>query len=141
MLRYPVKLTPEDGKVLVSFPDFPGVHTFGEDEPEALARGVDALETMLMAMIEDKEAIPVPKPIRRGGRSIALPVLTEAKIELYRQMRSSGIGKAELARRLNCHLPQIDRLLDLGHASRLDQLEQAFIALGKRLAVSIEDAA
>jgi antitoxin HicB len=141
MLRYPVKLTPEDGKVLVSFPDFPDVHTFGDDEPEALARSVDALETMLMAMIEDKEAIPQPKPIRRRGRFIALPVLTEAKIELYRQMRSSKTGKAELARRLNCHLPQIDRLLDLGHASRLDQLEQAFIALGKRLAVSIEDAA
>ena len=141
MLRYPVKLAPEDGKVLVSFPDFPDVHTFGDDEPEALTRAVDALETMLMAMIEDKEAIPEPKPIRRRGRFIVLPVLTEAKIELYRQMRSSGTGKAELARRLNCHLPQIDRLLDLGHASRLDQLEQAFIALGKRLAVSIEDAA
>src|SRR5580692_872483 len=98
MLRYPVKLAPEDGKVLVSFPDFPDVHTFGDDEPEALTRAVDALETMLMAMIEDKEAIPEPKPIRRRGRFIVLPVLTEAKIELYRQMRSSGTGKAELAR-------------------------------------------
>lgn len=137
----PVKLAHEDGKVLVSFPGFPDVHTFGDDEPEALARAVDALETMLMAMIEDKEEIPEPKPIRRGRRSIALPVLTEAKINLYREMKSSRIGKAELARRLNCHLPQIDRLLDLGHASRLDQLEQAFTVLGKRLAVSIEDAA
>jgi antitoxin HicB len=141
MLRYPVKLTPEDGKVLVSFPDFPDVHTFGDDEPEALRRAVDALETMLMAMIEDKEAIPEPKAIRRRDRFVTLPVLTEAKIDLYREMRSSRIGKAELARRLNCHLPQIDRLLDLGHASRLDQLEQAFAALGKRLTVSIEDAA
>src|ERR1700730_13095969 len=143
MLRYPVKLTSEDGRILVSFPDFPDVHTFGDDEPEALTRAVDALETMLMAMIEDKEEIPEPKlkPIHRHGRFITLPVLTEAKIGLYREMRSSGIGKAGLARRLHCHLPQIDRLLDLGHASRLDQLEQAFIALGKRPAVSIEDAA
>jgi antitoxin HicB len=56
-------------------------------------------------------------------------------------MRSAKVGKAELARRLNCHLPQIDRLLDLGHASRLDQIEQAFLALGKRLTLSLEDAA
>jgi predicted RNase H-like HicB family nuclease len=78
MLRYPVKLSPEGGKVLVAFPDFPDVHTFGDDEPEALVRAVDALETMLMAMIEDKEAIPAPKPIRRG-RSVTLPALTRGQ--------------------------------------------------------------
>ena len=141
MLRYRVKLIPEDGNILASFPDFPNVHTFGGDEGEALARAVDALESMLMAIIEDKETIPEPKPVRRRDRFITLPALTEAKIDLYREMHSAGIGKAELARRINCHLPQIDRLLDLGHASRLDQLELAFAALGKRLAVSVEDAA
>jgi len=139
MLRYPVKITHKDGAVVVRFPDFPGVQTFGDDEPEALARAVDALETMLMGMIEDREEIPVR--VARRGRLVTLPALTEAKIELYRQMRSAKVGKAELARRLNCHLPQIDRLLDLGHASRLDQIEQAFLALGKRLTLSLEDAA
>ena len=139
MLRYPVKITHEDGAVVVTFADFPGVQTFGDDEPEALARAVDALETMLMGMIEDREEIPVRAA--RRGRLVTLPALTEAKIELYRQMRSAKVGKAELARRLNCHLPQIDRLLDLGHASRLDQIEQAFLALGKRLTLSLEDAA
>jgi antitoxin HicB len=72
---------------------------------------------------------------------VTLPALTVAKLELYQAMRAAGVGKAELARRLNCHLPQIDRLLDLGHASRLDQLEQAFAALGKRLEVAIQNAA
>jgi antitoxin HicB len=56
-------------------------------------------------------------------------------------MLSEKIGKAEMARRLNCHLPQIDRLLDLAHASRLDRIEQAFLAVGKRLKISLEDAA
>ena len=56
-------------------------------------------------------------------------------------MRTAGIGKAELARRLNCHLPQVDRLLDLRHASRLDQLEAAFRALGKQLSIEISAAA
>jgi antitoxin HicB len=46
-----------------------------------------------------------------------------------------------LARRLNCHMPQIDRLVDLRHASRLDQLEAAFRALGKQLSVEIREAA
>ncbi len=146
MLRYPVKLEREDGAILVSFPDFPGVQTFGGDRAEALVRAVDALETMLMGLIEDRQPIPRPRRAAKGkpersANSVALPALTEAKIELYTLMREQGIGKAELARRLQCHLPQIDRLLDLEHASRLDQLEQAFAAVGKRLKVAIVDAA
>jgi antitoxin HicB len=141
MKRYRVNLTREGSKILASFPDFPNVHTFGDDEEEALVRAVDALESMLMAMIEDREDIPEPSRAKRGQTTITLPALTEAKIELYRQMRASKVGKAELARRLHCHLPQIDRLLDLSHGSRLDQIEQALLAVGKRLTISFEDAA
>ena len=139
MLQYPVTLSKENGKVLVSFPGFPSVHTYGDDEAEALDRAVDALETMLAAMIDEKEDIPAARAVKRG-KFVTLPALSAAKVELYRQMRAAGVGKAELARRLQCHLPQIDRLLDLGHASRLDQIEQAFLALGKRLALTLEAA-
>jgi antitoxin HicB len=141
MMQYPVSLDREGSKTIVSFPDFPHVHTYADDEGEALRRAVDALETYLMSMIEDREPIPEPRRPKRRHRFITLPALTQAKIELYRQMRAAGIGKAELARRLDCHLPQIDRLLNLSHASRLDQIEQALLAVGKRLTISIEDAA
>jgi hypothetical protein len=40
-------------------------------------------------------------------------------------MTEQGIKKAELARRLGWHIPQVDRLFDLRHASRLDQIETA----------------
>jgi antitoxin HicB len=48
------------------------------------------------------------------------------------------VRNAELARRLGQHLPQVDRLLDLRHVSRMDQLEGAFAALGKRIVISIK---
>jgi antitoxin HicB len=70
-----------------------------------------------------------------------LPALTAAKVLLYRAMREAGVRRADLARRLGWQGPQVDRLLDLGHASRLDQIEQAPAALGKRLSVDIADAA
>ncbi len=44
------------------------------------------------------------------------------------------------ARKVN-RLPQFGRLLAFTHHSRLDQLEAAFLALGKRLAFHLEDAA
>ncbi len=140
-MHYPAKLTRENGKVLVSFPDFPNVHTYGDDEAEALARGADALETMIMAMVADREDIPSPGAIKGKLAAVRLRALTASKIALYREMRARRVGKAELARRLNCHLVQVDRLLDIGHASRLDQIEQAFLALGKRLTITFEDAA
>lgn len=140
MLRYPVKLEREGRRVLISFPDVPGVHTFGANREEALARAVDALETMFRGIISDREEIPLPSPVK-GLAFVELPALTEAKISLYRNMRALGIGKAELARRLRWHMPQVDRLLDLRHASRLDQLEQAFRALGRQLTIEIHEAA
>lgn len=142
MLIYPVQLERDtDGKILVSFPDVPGAITYGDEEQEALARAIDALETVFMGIIADREPIPAPGRVTRGRKPVRVPTLTEAKLNLYQSMRAARVGKAELARRLNCHLPQVDRLLDLGHASRLDQLEAAFRALGKRLGIVVEDAA
>jgi antitoxin HicB len=141
MLTYPVHLEPDDNDtILVTFPDVPGAHTFGEDEQEALMRAIDALETMLQTYIDDRQDIPLPSPAH--GPSVTLPALSATKIALYQAMRAANVRKAELARRLDWHLPQVDRLLDLRHASRLDQLEAAFRVLGKRLDVMvIEDAA
>jgi antitoxin HicB len=141
MLRYPVKLERDsNGTILASFPDVPEAHTFGSDREDALARAVDALETALMGYVENRRAIPKPASAKHRS-SIVLPALTQAKLALYSAMRDGRISKAELARRLNCHLPQVDRLLDLRHASRLDQLEAAFRVLGKELSVQVRDAA
>ena len=141
MLRYLVKLSKDtNGTILVDVPAIPEAHTFGDDREEALLRAVDAIETALMGYIDDRRDIP-PSVAAPRGTLVSLPALTEAKLALYQSMRAGRVGKAELVRRLNCHLPQVDRLLDLRHASRLDQLEAAFRALGKCLSVQIHEAA
>ena len=142
MLRYPVILESDTNQtVLVSFPDFPEAHTFGDDESDALARARDLLEDVLADYMDSRREIPLASKVRRGQRGVTLPVLTEAKVRLYREMRSAGIRKAELARRLGCHMRQVDRLLDIHHASRLDQIESAFAALNKRIVIEIQEAA
>jgi antitoxin HicB len=135
-----VKLAREGKAILASFPDVPNVQTFGASREEALKHAVDALETMFMGMMADREAIPAPSRVK-GGLYVELPALSEAKIALYRTMRALNVGKAALARRLGWHMPQVDRLLDLRHASRLDQLELAFRALGKQVSIEIREAA
>jgi antitoxin HicB len=141
MLAYPVDLQPDtNGTLLVTFPEFVEAVTYGDDESDALLRAEGALETVLTARIDDREDIPLPSP-PAGRPCVVLPALTAAKVLLYRAMREAGVRKADLARRLGWHGPQIDRLLDLNHASRLDQIEAALAVLGKRLKIDLADAA
>ena len=72
---------------------------------------------------------------------VTLPVLSEAKIAFYEAMIAGRIRKTELARRLGVHMPQVDRLLDLSHSSKIEQLEAALQAAGKRLTIAVLDAA
>ena len=86
--------------------------------------------------------IPAPSASRAKARMIALPsVVDDAKVALYRAMKAAGTRKADLARRMRIHKQQVERLLDLDHTSRIEQLELAFRALGKRLVTDIRDAA
>lgn len=133
MLAYPITLTDDDGTILATSPDFPELTTFGDDRTEALARAVDALEEAIAARVHDRKDIPQPS---LGQTYAVLPTLTSVKVLLYRGMREQGVGKAELARRLGWHLPQVDRVLDVQHRSGLEQMDAALGAIGRQLHVT-----
>ncbi|WP_158903997.1 type II toxin-antitoxin system HicB family antitoxin [Burkholderia sp. L27(2015)] len=138
MLTYPVKLEPDtNNSLLVTFPDIPEAITAGDNEQDALAMGLDALITALEFYFDAKCAIPLPSKVRKGQPSVTLPALVTAKVLLANEMIAQGVRKSELARRLDVHMPQVDRLLDLKHSSKLDAIESAFKQLGKTLEVSI----
>ena len=134
MLSYPIHIENDGMSLLVTSADFPELTTFGDDYTEAQARALDALQEAIAARIHDRRDIPPPSP--GGDGRVALPTLTAVKVILYQGMRDQGIGKADLARRLGWHLPQVDRVLDVNHNSRLDQMDAALQAIGHRLQVS-----
>lgn len=136
-LDYPVHLeTAEEGGFIVTFPDVPEAIAQGEDEDEALLRAVDALETALSFYIDDRRPLTIPSAA--AGRPVVRPsALESAKLALYAEMTTQGVRKSELARRLGWRPPQVDRLFDLRHASRFDQIEAAARALGRRVNVTL----
>ena len=138
-MRYPVELEQDDDTILVGSPDFPEMHTFGDNEADALHHAVSAMETAIMGRMTDRAPIPEPGRIKR--HSVVLPTQTALKVELYRAMLAEGLRKADVAKRLGWHAPQVDRLFDLRHASRLDQIEAAFRALGREIDFEILKAA
>ncbi|MBK5967177.1 HicB family protein [Thiocystis minor] len=137
MFDYPVVLEAQpEGGFIVTFADVPEAITQGEDEDEALIYAIDALETALSFYIDARKPLPVPSAAE--DRPTVRPSALEcAKLGVYQAMTEQGIRKAELARRLGWHLPQVDRLFDLRHASRFDQIEAAARALGRRVEVRI----
>ena len=131
-------LPDDNGTILVTFPDVPEAITFGENEEDALTRAAEALEAALSIYIDKNVEIPKPsRPNTKRTVVIGIPALTDAKISLYTAMRRAGVTRAELARQLGLQKSQIGRLLDLNHESRLDQIERALRALGKRLEIRV----
>ena len=132
----------KDGGFVVTFPDFEYGVTQGRDLAEAAEMASDLLACLIQDRIDEGLDLPQAKARRRRNyRLVALPPLQAAKTELYALFRSSGVRKSELARRLGIPKSNIERLFDLRHASRLNQIDAVFRALGKRLNIIVEDAA
>jgi antitoxin HicB len=140
--RFPVVLDPEpDGSAInVSFPDVRGALTWGDDEAEALSLAEDCLIAALGGYMKLNKSIPRPSP-SRGRPTVALPPLVAAKLALYEAMREQRVSGEGLAVRLGIAEPAVRRLLDLDHRSHIDQVEAALRCLGKRLEVTVRDAA
>lgn len=142
MQTYPAIITADNNAtLLVTFPDFPEAVTCGDDEEDALAQAVGALTATISARMDDGEDIPTPSTLASGQRAVTLPPLVAVKAAIYMEMRRQHVTKSELARRLDQNPKQVDRLLEVTHSSRHDQLDRALAALGKRLEVTVSDAA
>lgn len=138
MFDYPVVLSAQaEGGFVVTFPDVPEAITQGEDRDEAMLYAVDALEAALSFYIGDRRPLPVPSKAKRGQAVVRPGVLESAKLALYAEMLVQGVKKSELARRLGWHMPQVDRLLDLNHSSRMEHLESAARSLGREMRLSV----
>jgi antitoxin HicB len=142
MAQYQAKFETEGEVIVVTFPDVGYGATQGATEAEALEMAEDFLAMAIGDLIAQGKDLP-QETVRRGRkyRWIQLPALAGIKVELYRELKRSGVRKAELARRLKMSRGNIDRLFDLHRNTRLDLLEAAFAVLGSRLSFGVERAA
>jgi len=133
MSGYPVNLR-KDGKfIVVSFPDIPEAHTFGIDRAEALEMAKEALEVAMDFYFEDQRPVPPPSQPKRGQAIVELPVSVAAKVLLLNEMLRQKIRPIELARMIGTTKQEVNRLTNLKHATKIDRIDAALRALGKRL--------
>jgi antitoxin HicB len=130
--EYAVTLSPDDnGTWLVACDVLPEVTTYGETREQALENAALAIEEALAARMAAQTDLPFPGQVE-GALLVVISVQAAMKAALYRAMRREGVSKAELARRMAAHGPQVDRLLDMRHKSRLDAMETALHYLGSQ---------
>jgi antitoxin HicB len=138
MLAYPAKFKKDtNGTFLVTFPDIPEAISVGMDVPDARVQALDAIEAAFEIYFDQRRIIPMPSKAKRGQEAIALPALVTAKVLLANEMIAQNVRKAELARRLKVHTPQVDRLLNLKHSSKIELVEYALGVLGRQLSVAL----
>jgi antitoxin HicB len=131
----------EDGRLLVSFPDFPTAHTDGADRSQAMEEAIDCLGSSIAFAMADKAAIPKPCRVKRGQKLVPVPLWIVAKLALYWTIRDLGISQSELARRLNVRETVVRRMLDPHHDTRPEKIQAALEVLGKRVVMAYDDAA
>jgi len=130
------------GTFTVTFPDVPEAITQGNGIADSKEMATEVLELSLGLYIEDGKDLPPAKTKRaKNGQRIEPSALVQMKLALYEEFRKARIPKTELAKRMGIAKQQIDRLFDLQHSSRVEQLELAFRVIGKTLAISVQDAA
>jgi len=141
-LAYPATFKrDEDGRLLVSFPDFPTAHTDGTDANQAMEEAIDCLGSVIAFAMADKADVPKPAHPKRGQRLVPVPLWIVGKLALYWAIREIGISQSELARRLKVRETVVRRMLDPRHGTRTEKIQAALEALGKRVVMAYDDAA
>ena len=140
---YPARLERGDtpGVLVITFRDFPEAITQGKGEKDTLWQAADCLEEAIAGRIADGREIPRASRAARGERLIPVPAPMAAKAALSLAMGEAGITNVQLARKLGCDEKEVRRMLDPRHPTKLPRIKEALDVFGKRLVVSVEEAA
>ena len=117
-----VEFVEDEGVYEINFCDFPDIQgvTYCAEDVE-----LEAQETLL-ATLSVTDAF-----------AIHLPVLSCLKIALHNAILETQTPRSKLARTLNISAQQIERLLDLQYASKIEALEQALFVVGYDVKVTV----
>ena len=98
---YPAIFTPEEENILVSVPDLPGLHTFGNSMADAIFMAQDAIEMWLWDAENSGEAIPpassqkkIAKLCKSPGQVVSM---VAADTDEYRRQNDSRSIKKTLS--------------------------------------------
>jgi antitoxin HicB len=130
-----------DGGFLVTFPDIPEAITHGADMDEARLNAIEALGLALRGYLVEGKQLPASMKKAKGLVDIPVEATDALKLAVIDAFKAANISKSELARRLGKGETEARRILDPDHPTKLPVLKAALSVLGKKVVVSVLDAA
>lgn len=135
---YPAKFeAASEGGYVVTFRDVPEAITQGDSDAEAMAMAEDVLVSAMDFYFEDRRAVPSPSAPIGDERLVELPASVSAKVLLLNALIAENMSNADLARRMGTRPQEVQRIVNLGHATKIDTIARALAAMGKRLEVRL----
>ena len=140
--NYPAEVKrDEDGRYVVAFPDFGWGATDGVTRDEALLEAQDLLRELIAATMRDGNDLPQPSRATRRQSLIVPPLPIALKAALYEAFREVGVSQRHFARDLEVAESEVGRMLNPDHATKAAVIDRALRRLGKRVSVSVGEAA
>ena len=140
--NYPAEIQrDEDGRFVVTFPDFGWGATDGATRKEALAEAKDLLRELIATTIRENAQLPAPSPAVKRCPVVVPPVQIALKAALYEAYRSAGVSQRQLARELDVAESAVRRMLNPDYPTKVATIDDALRRLGKRITVTVTDAA
>ena len=140
--NYPAKIErDEDGRYVVAFPDFGWGATDGATREEALVEARDLLRELIAATMREGKDLPEPSRATRRRPIVVPPVAIALKAALHEAFRKAGVSKRRLARDLDVAESEVRRMLNPDHVTKAATIDRALRVLGKRVSVTVGEAA
>nr|DAE04839.1 MAG TPA: antitoxin [Myoviridae sp. ctgr818]DAP11188.1 MAG TPA: antitoxin [Caudoviricetes sp.] len=139
MLQYALNLLRTDeGSIIIRFRDISEIILEVWSDDEILSEALNIFKGYADFARKDNEKIilPTEKP-QKDDLILNIPISLAAKILLLNTMIELKIKPVDLARKMNVQAQDLTRLLSMYHYSKIDTIELALNALGKKLALSI----
>lgn len=140
--NYPAKIEcDEDGRYVVVFPDFGWGATDGASRDEALIEAGDLLRELIATTIREGDDLPEPSRASDRRPLVVPPVQIALKAALYDTLRQAGISQRRFARDLEVGESEVRRMLNPEGSTKAAMIDHALRQLGKRVTVTVGEAA
>jgi len=99
------------------------------------------LQEAIAGRMVRKEDIPAASRLKRGQAGVRVALYLAPKLALYLAMREKRVNNSELARRSGVTEIIVRRMLNPRHDTKPEKLQEALEILGKKVLITVEDAA